>query len=389
MKTSSPFNLGKARLGVGWGSRDVDLHGAPEHVTDDAQARLININTSGNFDFKQQQRGRLLERPSTSAGPSSHSSRRREAERKEAKDGLHFNPLAAHGKGTTFYNFPLPGSPPTPDQTPPPPPQKSSLATPQSYTPDSMEITATNMQVLPMEIGMALGSPSHQPTDWQAQTRFPNVTRSPSPDMMDDSTDGLVAPPKPKASRWKILGGIFGGRKNSASQGAPFYQLQPEAAQVVDVPEADLTFGEPTPVEKRPKSRGRERAQSQQKASKKKPDMKRSNTAPLQFGFPENGQQTTTPQITLDGGPLVDNFLRSDEQGNPYHGQMLDVNIPSVQMERYSVMFGSVLQKPTNSSSSLLARRQATLDKLKTVNEALISKVSRHVHWAPSNDYWF
>jgi hypothetical protein len=57
-------------------------------------------------------------------------------------------------------------------------------------------------------------------------------------------------------------------------------------------------------------------------------------------------------------------------------------------MERYSIMFGSVLQKPTNTSSSLLTRRQATLDKLKTVNEALASKVSPHVHWAPSND-WF
>ena len=61
---------------------------------------------------------------------------------------------------------------------------------------------------------------------------------------------------------------------------------------------------------------------------------------------------------------------------HPHGGQLLDVDIPSVEMERYSVMFGNLLPKPAGMSSSLLARRQATLDKLKTVNEALALKVS-------------
>jgi hypothetical protein len=57
-------------------------------------------------------------------------------------------------------------------------------------------------------------------------------------------------------------------------------------------------------------------------------------------------------------------------------------------MERYSIMFSGVLQKSgSTTTSSLLARRQATLDKLKTVNEAIASKVSPHVHWVPSNDW--
>jgi hypothetical protein len=242
-----------------------------------------------------------------------------------------------------------------------------------------------------MEIGMALGSPTHQPTDWQTQTRFETITRSPSPDMMDDSSmGGLVAPPKPKASKWKILGGIFGGRKHSASQATPFYQLQPEPTQMPVAPQADfVSFGEPTTSEARPKSRGRGRTLSERKTKKNKPDLKRAETAPLRFDFQENGQQrTATPEITLEGGPLMDN-VRSGHTEKPYNGQMLDVDIPSIQLERYSVMFGSVLQKPTSTASSLLARRQATLDKLKTVNEALASKVSPHVHWAPSNDYWF
>ena len=42
---------------------------------------------------------------------------------------------------------------------------------------------------------------------------------------------------------------------------------------------------------------------------------------------------------------------------------MLDVEIPQITMERYSVMFGSVLQ----SQPTLLTRRQAAVQKLKNV----------------------
>lgn len=354
----------------------MDLPEAPERVTDNAQAKASITTTCEYFDFDQPHRGRLPERPSTAAGPSSHSSRRKEAERRETQDDLHFNPLAAHGKGIGFHDFPLPGSLPTPDQTQPPPPRTSSLAAPRSFTPESKGLTPTNMSVLPTEIGMALGSPSHQPTDWQTQNRLLNATRSPSPDMMEDSMGGLAEPPKPKASKWKMLGGIFGGRKQSASQATPFYQLQPEPIQKAGAPAAEfMAFEDPTFAEKPPKSHGRERAFSQRKASKKKPAMQRANTAPVNFDLQGNGQYNNTPMITLDGGPLADNVVQSGQKGIPYPGQMLDVDIPSVQMERYSIMFGSVLQKSSNTSSSLLARRQATLDKLKTVNEDLALRV--------------
>lgn len=97
------FNSGKSQKGSGRKTRDVDLPEAPERVTDNAQAKASITTTCEYFDFDQPHRGRLPERPSTAAGPSSHSSRRKEAERRETQDDLHFNPLAAHGKGTTFY----------------------------------------------------------------------------------------------------------------------------------------------------------------------------------------------------------------------------------------------------------------------------------------------
>lgn len=50
-------------------------------------------------------------------------------------------------------------------------------------------------------------------------------------------------------------------------------------------------------------------------------------------------------------------------------GVLLSVNIPDVQMERYSVMFGNVVTK--NERPSLLARRAKTLDKL-SVPDAIV-----------------
>lgn len=83
------------------------------------------------------------------------------------------------------------------------------------------------------------------------------------------------------------------------------------------------------------------------------------------------------PKITLDGEPI-------GQQGLHHGGLMLNVDIPSIEMERYSVMFGSVLQKPASASSSaLLARRQATLQKLKSVAESL-PKVGLSVICVPS-----
>ncbi|RMJ06500.1 hypothetical protein CDV36_013913 [Fusarium kuroshium] len=50
---------------------------------------------------------------------------------------------------------------------------------------------------------------------------------------------------------------------------------------------------------------------------------------------------------------------------------LLDIEIPSIKMERYSVMFNGVLQTQVapSSASSLLARRHATLDRLQTIGD--------------------
>lgn len=54
---------------------------------------------------------------------------------------------------------------------------------------------------------------------------------------------------------------------------------------------------------------------------------------------------------------------RKDSKDKGVASPMLDVNIPDVQMERYSVMFSNVMNK--NHKPSLLARRSKTLDNLR------------------------
>jgi hypothetical protein len=391
-KTTTRTKSVKTPWGVAVRGRDAEFPSAPIRVSEDAQAKNSDINTVRKFDFGRQPRDRLPDRPSTSGGPATRIAMQRNAEKRETHDDLHLNHLAVHGKVTTFYNFPLPGRLPTPTDTPtssPPLPQHSSLK--RSDTPESMNAGPGVMNLGQAEIGMALGSPTRQPITWHQDIPFESSDRNDSPDDQDNWTNPPV-PYKPKTSKWKMLGGFFGGgKKQNAALAQPFYQLQPDVShQTTVVDDFIHSDGPATSSEKKPvKSRGRGRTNSERRSEKSKPEMKRAKTAPLNFHFQDSeAGRMENPEITLDGGPMIDDGVEWHQKASHHVGLMLDVDIPSTQMERYSIMFGSVLQKPTNTSSSLLTRRQATLDKLKTVNEALASKVSPHVHWAPSND-WF
>jgi len=385
-----------------WGrARQANASGEPFRVSD-AQTKISDENKPQKFDFGLREHGKLLERPSTSSGATLKLSMQKTAEKRETKDDLYFNPLAVHGKGTLFYDFPRPGTLHTPASSPKllPPKQQKPLK-PRSDTPESIpdadtEITMNVYHQHPAElqIGMALGSPAHppscwpsEPVSWQPQSQTDSTPRTLSPEQ-DMAMDGRATPvngAKPKGSRWKMLGGLFGaGRKNS--EPAPFYQLQPEPAHQVTI-EADTgNIVEPI-VEKRPRVRGRTLTTSEHTTEKRKPDMMRSNTLPVDVNHNIPGS-SRPPEIIINNGR---DFIDA-APSHKYKSQgLLDVDIPTIQMERYSVMFGSVLQNApstTAGSSALLARRQATLDRLKTVNEAIASKVSPHVHWAPSNDWY-
>ncbi|EPE24292.1 hypothetical protein GLAREA_08143 [Glarea lozoyensis ATCC 20868] len=358
---------------VGVKGRDVGIPRLPTRVTDEAQAKAGDINHARKLKFREDH-DRQVERPKTSSGSTSQVPIRRSESRRETKDDLHFNPLALHGTGTTFYDFPLPRRTPTPDSSL----LESSLSLPQmplvsrSPKPEAMEAGSGN-GLVHMEIGMALGSPSHPPAGWQQQQQYEDTTANPMPDTMNGSmAQASPLPSKQKSSKWKMFGGLFGGKKNIGAQQQSFYQLQTEIPQqgatITTTTEPNYTsFAEPT--EEPSKSRTRGRSISTRKTKKKdaRPDVKRANTLPPTRPEFQSESGRETPQITLDGGPL------NNAAYKPL-GHKLDVDIPSIQLERYSVMFGNVLQTGNGTTSSLLARRQATLDKLKAVNEDLAFK---------------
>lgn len=344
--------------------RDATASSASLVVTDDAQAKVIDIK------FGREDRHKLPERPFTSGGTKKSTGnfpKRANTVRRETRDDLFFNPLTAHGiDGPTFYNFPLPST------RPPPSPVVPQMVEPllRSYSPDSIKTGMTvHPNVSEAEIGMALGSPAHPPENWQQPQQVlgvETVSDSHPVDDMSYDADSVVAPKQKKGRKWF---GLFGSKKEKTP--ASFYQLKPESEQ--EAPTSDSSSPEA-------KRTGRSRGRSTSSKTSKKPDMKRAQTAPTTPGLQNSFQasisttiQAGAPDIRVQG-PIGVEVLRSYPKVSP-EGPKLDLALPSVEMERYSVMFGDILQKPSSTTSSLLQRRQATLDRLKSVEEALATKV--------------
>lgn len=336
--------------------RDTEFPSVPSTVSDAAQTQPLplDMNIIRQFNFTQQDRSALPERPSTSGGPANTADfvARKDAWKRETRDDLDF-PLPSHSKQVLFYDFPLPGGLPTPDSSPKGlrPPRTDSLA-PSSPRPVFVDEEEVTMATQRMDIGMAIGSPTQAPPSWQPQ--FYGQSYSPSPDPTEMSIDANIQPQPKQKSKWKVFGGLFSGKKHTA-QAQNFYQLQTERS--------------PEPVRANQPIRGWTTVEAS--TEKKKPDVQRANTAPNRYHSPREYDEN--PEIVIDGSRVEENV---ETQTPSLGGRLLDVDIPNVEMERYSIMFGSLLDKSSKSTPSLLIRRQATLEKLKMVNEELAIKVS-------------
>lgn len=245
-------------------------------------------------------------------------------------------------------------------------------------SPDDITNTPFNCDAFPGEtlIGIALGSPRDCPLP-----------------PLPPEDPGKHVPQKPKVSRWKSLGGLFGKKgltrsastsPSSYSQHPPYREMTPsltcqernmEASGVThfyasraESPQESLGPSL-TPSPKRTPTIGSKRlrrkmsfrrSNSQRKGIQggSQPNRKRSHTAPILR------PQEESPNFQLNGESL------------------LQVEIPNVEMERYSVMFSNLLQPPT--TSSLLARRQAHLEELYTGTPAqqVVDTVSNSISYA-------
>ena len=205
-----------------------------------------------------------------------------------------------------------------------------------------------------------------------------------------------------KISRWKTFGGLL-GRKASSNPSRTSAPFSPSPATAPFYPPPRLSSN----LSRRETSQKQKNESSQPVLSPtRKPNTRaRSKSSPEQVTDlrPDvlKSKNATSPKSTSNSPPKLksrpslrrlrkpmprDNLESPKASQSPRVAQSpnvpelqvwapptLDIDIPSVEMERYSVMFGNLLQSETQ--PSLLARRQANLDKIKG-GEGTVHQVS-------------
>ncbi|KAI1409099.1 hypothetical protein F5Y13DRAFT_203757 [Hypoxylon sp. FL1857] len=303
-------------------------------------------------------------RPSSSRGPGSKSSTNSsfKYDKRVSRDDSFVNFRVGAGAGFKPHTFAR-GQLPTPETSPRhSPPRKTSVPTIRMPTPESLNEGSS------AEIGMALGSPSHNPVNGGSQT--PQATLR----ARQASTPSLVSPAsgvsttgsltRKPTGKWKLFG-RFGKKPSDHSPPTSNEQKGMQRPE----PSQDITSQHwyDTRVE-------RSNTVSTRGTPKHKPLVVRSQTMPYD---PETQAQGSKSVSVLDDQKSQETFGRIPIALDTSHnlsGPLLDVEIPSITMERYSVMFGSVLQ----SQPSLLARRQATVQRLKSIDDDVEKEEGRH-----------
>ncbi|KAK3502742.1 hypothetical protein B0T13DRAFT_509489 [Neurospora crassa] len=334
-------------------------------------------------------------RPSTSAGPGSFRSAgsRSISEKRKSRDDML---LTVDGwRGTERLN-PLRMQPyvmdirggnlPTPEASPD---QAAASSMTSFLAPAPMTGHKSFMTSMEVPIGMALGSPSQtsliQPSSWQPQSITP-PRRTPSPPPPPPAAAPQMvlqtAPPAPplqrrKTTRQRIFGALFGrGKQSNTAKAADLISANSSAVSLSSASSGREAAGSAVPP--------RNHAISGKKGQKHVPLLVRSNTdlptttVPVE---PRQRRQPPPPPVppVSSWNDRSRSIAPNSETSAPLR---LDVEIPSITLDRYSVMFSGVLnpqQQKRNSKMTLLERRQATLEKLKSVNDRAVAQREEEV----------
>ncbi|KAI2618850.1 hypothetical protein GGR54DRAFT_640390 [Hypoxylon sp. NC1633] len=317
----------------------------------------------------------MLERPSSSRGPGSKSSTSSsfKYDKRMSRDDSFINTRAGAGTGYKSYALAR-GQLPTPETSPRSShlPRKASVPIIRMPTPESIH------EEHPTDIGMALGSPTRKP---QASGKRPpqasfRARQASSPALMSptsgnstvDSLDKSI--PRKPSGRWKLFS-RFGRRPSDHSHSEVNEQKdthKPEQSQNA-APQATYDS-----------KMERSNTVSTRSAPRHKPIVSRSQTLPYDPESTALGSKSTLRENKSREVPGRATAASQTHQGSS--GPLLDVEIPSITMERYSVMFGSVLQP----QPSLLARRQATVQKLKSIDDAVEREEDVRRHDVPRRE---
>ncbi|KAL8845747.1 MAG: hypothetical protein Q9221_009109 [Calogaya cf. arnoldii] len=284
-------------------------------------------------------------------------------------------------------------------------PSHDRVVYPHSSAENTVNGSHTSPEPPEMMIGVALGSPGKSPLpslppedsiSWTSGScELQNHTTS-----RPNDQEGLHS----KASRWKTFGGFFGKRSASASSPQPF-ENRPSplgAHKNHDANQLLQSSLERHAILNTPSGPQRDWIGSGQLASqpdrerrtlRKKPSLKRTQLARKQMrdaespSFPETNKMTDHREGSSNR-PHEDAPLGSSVRQARAKASLLQVDIPNIELERYSVMFSSLLQpcqqpstsrQPSpNRQPSLLARRQASLQELQTTPDSTFERPWLH-----------
>ena len=238
-------------------------------------------------------------------------------------------------------------------------------------------------------IGLALGSPSQSPImarspdnrhvdfSWVCNAPDNRASTLGNASEIDSGVRGI----KRKGSKWKSLGSLFGRRQSPST--SHFYQVdheqQPELAKQL-ITQDHLE----TNVLRRKRAITKHGSKVHQvesftgltgeetKSLLRRTSLRRRGLRRRKVEEPQLEMQRTPTKYTGPAGSENSNLPGENETPTP-GSSLLQVEIPCVELERYSVMFGDVLKPPgwqSKPQPSLLARRQAHLEELNTVADS-------------------
>ncbi|KAL8774558.1 MAG: hypothetical protein Q9209_000931 [Squamulea sp. 1 TL-2023] len=251
-------------------------------------------------------------------------------------------------------------------------------------------------------IGLALGSPGKSPlpslpledsTSWIGKNSEPQNNTTLRPGVQEDLCS--------RASRWKAFGGFFGKKSGLAQapstsstyhlehrhnsikvHGTHYpYQSPPSSAQseLQGPSTAHAVTGPPRDwigPGQLPSAPERESNTLRKRSSLRRNHFARRQAKDMKDFGASNMRQLTSHREGSPAPPPKDPPLGNNARQSRAKGSLLQVDIPNIELERYSVMFSSLLQpcQPPSTTRqpspkrqpSLLARRQGCLQELHT-----------------------
>ena len=238
-------------------------------------------------------------------------------------------------------------------------------------------------------IGLALGSPRQSPLPaLPPDDRDVDLSYVCSSPENPDSTLGNVCEIgsgskgiKRKGSKWKSLGSFFGRREVPSA--SPFYQLD-RKQQTGPTKQLTQEYSETNALRRKRVDSNHGKKVHQADSSTGVPGEEGSGllrrNSSRRRGLRRRKVEEPQPEmqripVKYTAHAIAENLDPRREQQDPGMpgSSLLQVEIPCVELERYSVMFGDVLEpkvRQSRTQPSLLARRQAHLEELHTVTDS-------------------